>query len=838
METLLQDIRHALRQLAKSPGFTAVAVLTLALGIGANTAIFSAVDAVLLRPLPYPQSDRLVDLSAGNAEPVRFAISYPDLLDFRALTQDFTGVAAYSSQRYNLTGAGDPREIQAAYATANLFDVLGVHPVVGHGFSTQQENDPVALLSYGLWAQSFGRDPAILGKAIALDGKSYTVIGVMPAGFDFPTDGIDVWTPVGGIRAAEPQALTMRELRALNGVARMSAGVSLARVQGDLNVLAKRIQADQANDSSAQRIIAIGPGPGPGPGEGGGGGPRISAGGFDQIQFNALLLRDAAIGDVSGRLWVLLGAVGLVLLIACANAANLLLARAATRGREMAIRRALGAGRGRLIRQLLTESVVLALCGAALGLVVSKWGLDALLALWPRALPRSQEVSLHLGVLAFTAVLALVTGIGFGLAPALRATATRIEEGLRQDSAGSTGGRRQRVQHTLVVVEMALALVLLVGAGLLARSFAALNAVSPGFDTRDVLAARIRLTPSRYPTPSQQKMFFETVQSALAGRPDVAGVAISATMPLSGDIRVVAFDPHSVRPDYPEPFFVAFESVVASEYFGTMRIPIRRGRGFGPEDRVGAPAVAVVSTRFANELWPNQDPIGKRFPFRGPNRPEGPVTVIGVVDELRSASLEEPNPRPMLYMSAVQEAGQREMWVVMRSSRGPPLALVGALKDAVKLADPAQPIGDLVSLEQLIGRQTAARRFNTTLLGIFALLAVGLALVGIYGVTSYAVAQRQRELGIRLALGAGPKDVMRLLVGESLMRVAIGVVLGLAIALVASRALVSMLYGVQRWDPLTFAGTALLLGFVALVATWLPARRATRVDPVEALRTE
>jgi putative ABC transport system permease protein len=362
--------------------------------------------------------------------------------------------------------------------------------------------------------------------------------------------------------------------------------------------------------------------------------------------------------------------------------------------------------------------------------------------------------------------------------------------------------------------------------------------VSPGFDTRDVLAGRIRLTPSRYPTPPQQKRFFETVQSALAGRPDVTGVALSETMPLSGGIRIVAFDPRPVRPDYPEPFFAAFESVVAPEYFSTMRIPIRRGRGFGPEDRAGAPAVALVSATFASELWPNQDPIGKQFPFRGPRESARPVTVIGVVDELRSASLEQPNPRPTLYLSSVQEEGQPEMWVVMRSSRGAPLALIGALKDAVKLTDPEQPIGDLVSLEQLIGRQTAARRFSTTLLGIFALLAVGLALVGIYGVTSYAVAQRQRELGIRLALGARPKDVMRLLVGESLMRVVIGVVLGLVIALVASRALVSMLYGVQRWDALTFAGTALLLGIVSLLATWLPARKATKVDPMVTLRAE
>jgi putative ABC transport system permease protein len=530
------------------------------------------------------------------------AISYPDLLDFRELTQDFNGVAAYSSQHYNLTEAGDPREIQAAYVTANLFDVLGVQPVMGHTFTPQQEHDPDALVSYALWAQSFGRDPGILGRAIALDGTSYTVIGVLPAGFHFPTAGVEVWTPIGGLRAprGRSQALTMRGFRALNAVGRMRAGVTLDRVQSDLDVLAGRLQLEQANDT---------------------------------VRFQSLLLRDVAIGDISGRLWVLLAAVGLVLLIACANVANLLLARAATRGREMAIRRALGASRGRLMRQLLTESVVLASLGAGLGLVVSHWGLDALLALWPRALPRSQEVGLHGGVLVFTAALALVTGIAFGLAPALRATAKPIEEQLRQESGGSTGGRRQRVQHTLVIVELALALVLLVGAGLLARSFAALDAVNPGFDTRDILAARIRLTPSRYATAQQQKSFFQTVQRALAGHPNVAGTAILETMPLSGDERIMAIDPHQVRPDYPEPYFMAFKSTVSPEYFSTLRIPIRRGRGFGPEDRAGAPAVAVVSAKFASTLWPNQDPIGRQFPF-GPVNHRRPITVIGVVDDL------------------------------------------------------------------------------------------------------------------------------------------------------------------------------------------------------------
>jgi predicted permease len=835
MDTLLHDIRYALRQLARTPGFTAVAVLTLALGIGANTAIFSAVDAVLLRPLPYPQSDRLVDLSSQNTEPVRFAISYPDLLDFRALTQDFTGVAAYSSQRYNLTGAGDPREVLAAYATANLFDVLGVHPVVGHAFTDQQDDDPVALLSYGLWAQSFGRDPAILGKPIALDGKSYTVVGVMPAGFHFPDDRVEVWTPIGGLRALAPEALTSRELRALSAVARLTPRATAAGVDGDLDVLAKRLEAAEQGDSGTRRVMAVGPGTGAGD-KGPGGGP----GALERISFSAQPLRDVAIGDVGDRLWVLLAAVGLVLLIACANAANLLLARAAARGREMAIRRALGAGRGRLVRQLLTESVMLALLAAGIGVVFAKWGLDGLLALWPRALPRSGEIGLDPVVLAFTAGLAVATGLAFGLAPALRATTPQLEEALREDTAGTGGGRRRRrLQQGLVVTEVALALVLLVGAGLLVRSFIALNAVNPGFDTQDVIAARIRLTPARYASGPQQKRFFEALEAALRPRPDVAAAALALTLPFSGGLRIFAFDPHQVRPDYPEPFFISEETEVTPGYFAAMRIPIRRGRAFTDQDRAGAPRVAVVSARFARALWPNEDPIGRRFPLGGPgHRGDVPVTVVGVVDDLRSGALDETSTRPAFYLSSLQGEGQDEMWVVVRSRTGSPLKLVSAIRDAVHLADPEQPIGDLVTLQQLIARQTAARRFNTTLLGVFALFAVGLALVGIYGVTSYAVAQRRRELGIRLALGARPGDVVRLLMNESLSRVAAGVVIGAGAALLATRALASMLYGVAPQDATTFVATAAILTVVALVATWLPARRATRVDPVEALRTE
>jgi putative ABC transport system permease protein len=835
MEALLQDLRLAVRQLVKSPAFSAVAVLTLAVGIGANTAIFSAVNAVLLQPLPYPRSDRLMEVTSQAAEGVRFGVSYPDLLDLRGLTRDFSGVAAYSTQRYNLSGAGDPREVQAAFVTADLFEVLGVAPRIGHGFSTTQEHDPVALLSYGLWVTSFGRDPAILGRGIALDGKSYTVVGVMPPGFHFPDTDIEVWTPVGGIVAEEPQALTNRGFHALNAVARLAPGVTERQAQSDLDVLAKRIALETRSDTGPRRVIAFGAGPSPAAG----GGTRTRVAPIDQIDLKATPLRESAIGDVRTRLWVLLGAVALVLLIACANAANLLLTRATARRREMAIRRALGAGRGRLVRQMLTESALLALTAGALGVVLASWGLHALLAVWPRALPRSSEVGLDATVLVFTAGLAIVTGIAFGLAPALRASSLQIEEALREDSAGTSGGRRRRrLQSSLVVAEVALALVLLVGAGLLVKSFVALNRVNPGFDTRDVLAARIRLTPSRYPQGPAQQQFFDNLLATLAARPDVAAAGLTVTLPLSGSMRIIAFDPHTVRADYPDPIMIAMSSMVTPDYFAALGVPIRRGRGFTAEDRAGAPRVVVVSTRFARELWPGVDPIGKHVPIGGPRTGPEDYTVIGVVDDLRTGSLDDPGSRPALYTAALQEEGQPQMWVVTRSRTGSPLKLVGAIRDAVRTADPQQPIADIVSLEQLIGRQTAARRFNTTLLGVFALLALVLSLVGIYGVTSYAVAQRTREIGVRLALGATSRDVVRLLLNESLARVAVGVVCGLGIALLATRVLAGMLFGVAPRDGSTFLVAALLFAIVALVATWLPARRATRVDPIVTLRTE
>ena len=839
MEALPQDIRYAVRQLAKSPAFTAVAVLTLAVGIGANTAIFSAVHTVLLKPLPCPESERLVEiLTTGSQEP-RFGISYPDLQSLRGMTQDFTAVGASTRQQYNLTGAGDPQEVQAASVTADLFATLQVHPEIGALFTAAEERSPVALVSHGLWVTSFGGDPRIIGKPIALDGKSYTVIGVMPAGFQFPDRSIRVWTPIGDALAQiPPEAETNRDFHFLSAVARLKSGVTLARVTGDLAVIADRLNAadsaaDAASGTVRRQIVASGGGPGPRPG----GGPRASSP-FSN-GFSATFLHEVAIGDARRPLFIMLGAVGVVLLIACANAANLLLARAVARRREMAIRQALGAARGRLVRQLLTESVLLALAAGAVGILFASWGLRALITIWPNALPNASEIALDGPVLAFTVGLALLTGLAFGLVPAWRASAPGIEEALRDEAAGAIGGRRRRLQGGLVVGEIALALVLLVGAGLLVRSFIRLSSVNPGYDTRNLLAARIRLTPARYPNEAGQTQFFATVLAALAARPGVQNASIAGTLPLSGSVRIWAFDPRTVRPDFPEPFMVLRSFAVSPDYFSAFRIPIRRGRAFTADDRAGAPRVAVMNRAAADQLWPGQDPVGKQFTFRWPGGPRGggTMTIVGVIDNLRSTSLDA-EPQPEIYTPVAQDADLSEMWVVLRAANGRPLQLAGAIRDAVRQADPEQPIGEIASLGEMSDRLTAARRFNTTLLTLFACLAVALALVGIYGVTAYAVTQRAREMGIRMALGAQPGQVVGLLVRENLRRVALGVVLGLAAAFGVTRVLKALLYEVTPSDAVTFAATAVLLAAVALAATWWPARRATRVDPVVALRTE
>src|SRR5579859_341810 len=839
METLLQDLRYAVRTLAKAPGFAAVAILTLAIGIGANTAIFSAVDTVLLKPLAFPNGDRLVQISTAGFQGARFAVSYPDVEDLRRLTDVFSGVGGSTQQRYNLTGAGDPLEVQAASVTADLFSVLGVPPEVGRLFSAGDDHSPVALISHGLWVTSFGSDPKIVGKPIALDGTSYTVVGVMPAGFHYPNDAIAVWTPIGGALAQNPGSETDRNARFFTALGRLAPGATLARADADLKVLSARLNAEDSAASAGSpggghRVIGIAIGGGaPGAPNGG---QRAAA--LDKT-LEATPLRDVASGNARQPLFILFGAVALVLLIACVNAANLLLARATARRREMALRQALGAARGRLVRQLLTESILLSLSAAVVGALLALWGIRALVSIWPRALPGGGDITVDWRILGFTFGLALVTGLVFGLIPAWRASAPQIEETLREESAGTTGSRRRRLQGGLVIAEITVALVLLVGAGLLVKSFIRLSNVNPGFATNDLLAARVRLTPTRYATGPSQSQFFDEMLTALSAHPGIQSPSIAGTLPWSGAFRMVMFDPRAIKPDYPDPFMELGSFVVSPNYFQTFRIPIRRGRAFTDQDRTGAPPVAIVNRSTVKALWPDQDPVGKQIILGRPGGPRGQsvITVVGVIDDIRSAALDA-TPRPEIYTPAAQESSLNQMWVVFRATNGKPLQMASAIREAVHQADPEQPIGEIASLAEMGDRLTAARRFNTSLLTLFALLAVALSMVGIYGVTAYAVTQRTRELGIRLALGAQPGQVVSLLVQENLGRVGIGVGLGIAAAFGVTRVLKSLLFEVSSSDAVTFGSTAVLLAAVALAATWWPARRATRVDPMIALRAE
>ena len=842
---MLNDLRFAFRTLLRSPGFAAVTVLTLALGIGASTAIFSVVDAVLLRPLPYTQSDKLVDISASGLDGnYRLGLSYPYALDIGNMHQDFAGVAAYTTQRANMTGLGDPVEVQAAVVSPALIPVLDVHPVIGRVFGPGDVHQPVAVLSYATWTGRYGRDRSVLGKTITLDGRSYTVIGVLPQTVQFPDERTELWLPIGVAFADDPQIEVNEHYFAFNVVGRLAPGATIARATADLSSLAKRLAAASTEAAAAKagapgggpvrrEVIARSGGPGgPGAGPRPVGGPKA---GLDAPNFQIEPLSRTVVGSGRTSLLVLFGAVGVVMLIACVNAAGLLVARASGRRREIAVRRALGAGRGRIVRQLLTESVVLAVAAGAVGLALGAWGLEALLGTWPGVLPRVGTIGIDGRVLVFTLLLAIATGIAFSLLPALRAAAPDVERTLRDDSAASVGARR-RTHGVLVVTEMALALVLLVGAGLLVRSFIRLSEVRPGFDPENVLAARIRLTPSRYPGVQQQHDFYEQVETELARHPGVVGAALSRTLPLSGAAMMLGMDPREVRPDDPEQVLIMGLDIVDGGYFKALRIPLLGGRVFGPDDRDGAPKVAIVNDLLAKRLWPGQSPIGKQIPVHQPGSAGGEATVVGEIAALRSGSIDHP-PQPELYLPVAQSGAQLQMWVSLRAT-GRPLQLAGAVREAVSRADPEQPIGEIVSLEQLIERQTAARRLTMALVSLFAAVAMTLAAIGMYGLAAYTVTRRTREFGIRVALGARSADVLAMVLREHLRLVAAGAGCGIVIALGLTRVMRSMLFDVSPTDVPTFVLTVAGLSLVGLLAALLPARRATRVDPMVALRHE
>ena len=857
---MLNDLRYAFRTIFRSPGFAVVTVLTLALGIGASTAIFSVVDAVLLRPLPYPQSDRLVDVwsnGLGGNFPGRMGLSYPHALDIRNLRQDFAGLAVYTTQRSNMTGIGDPIEVQAAVVSPDLFSVLDVHPVIGRAFTAADVHAPVTVLSYATWTGRYGGDRSVLGKTIMLDGHAYTVIGVLPPPARFPDERTELWLPIGVAFADNPELEVNADYFAFSAVGRLAPGASVERAGADLALLSKRL-AEAATQTSAPKAgdgksgRAGGPAAGPAPGAGApsgavrrvviarsGGPPGGAAGGpkdqLDTPSFTLQPLSRSVVGSGRRLILVLFGAVGVVMLIACVNAAGLLMARSSGRRREIAVRRALGAGRGRIVRQLLTESVVLSLAAAGAGLALGAWGLQAILGTWPGVLPRVGTIGIDGHALAFTLALALATGVAFSLVPALRAASPDVERTLRDDSAASTGGRR-RSHGVLVVTEMALALVLLVGAGLLVRSFVRLSEIRPGFDPQNVLAARIRLTPSRYQNVQQQQDFFDQVEADLMRRPGVMGVSLSRTLPLSGATMMLGMDPREVRADDPDPVLMIGLAVVDAQYFTTLRIPLLAGRVFGPSDRAGAPRVIIVNDLLAKQLWPGQSPIGKQMPLHGGGGGSAPATVIGEIASLRSGRMDAP-PQPELYEAVAQSGPLLQAWVSVRASSHP-LQLAGAVRQAVTRADPQQPIGEIVSLEQLIERQTAARRLTMALVSLFAAVAMTLAAIGMYGLAAYTVTRRTREFGIRVALGAQRSDVLRMVLREHVRLVAAGAAAGIVIALGLTRVMRTMLFDVSPTDVPTFACTAAGLAIVGLLAALVPARRATRVDPMVALRHE
>jgi len=806
VEALARDARYALRAVRRNPGFTAVAVLTLALGIGANTAIISVVHAVLLRPLPYRDADRLVTVTStvsgppGGGAGAAMAVSYPDFEDIGRLVDAVAGIAAYSSDRYNFTNADQPRELQVTRTTGDLFAVLGVAPLIGRAFAPAETHAPLAIISHNLWVASFGGGRSALGRLIALDDTAFTIVGVMPAGFAFPDAGTDVWIPIGWA-LADPAMTEMRMYRPFSTVARLAPGASLARLQRDLDLLGTRVTASGEATSKF------------------GSGETFAAG----------LLRDQIVGDARRPLLILFGAVALVLLIACVNAANLLVARASTREKEFAVRRAIGAGRGAIVRQLLVESVLLALGGALVGLGLAAAGLHLLRA----QLPHGYAAGIDGTVLAFTVLLAAATGLGFGVVPALRASAPALEQSLRDSAGGTVGRPRRRARDLLVVSEVALALVLLVGAALLVRSFVSLSTLDPGFDPQGLLAARIRLTPARYATLSQKRAFFDDVLRRLRTQPGVGAVTLADGPPLSGDVNTVGFDPQSIRPDDPESFLQIAATAVGPDFFSTMRIPVLEGRAITADDREHTKPVCVVSEALAHELWPHQDPIGQGGMGRG-----GDATVVGVVGDVRGESLERQG-WPALYTPAAQAERSRDfdaMWIVIRSAH--PLRVVPELRLAVRAEDRTQPIASISTYDAMVQVRYAGLELMAALITLFAGLALVLAVIGIAGVTAYAVAQRTRELGIRIAMGARAVDVVGLLLRESAALVGIGLVIGLGAALGVTRTLRSLLFGVTSTDPATFAGAAAALGLVALLATYLPARRAARVDPVVTLRQE
>jgi putative ABC transport system permease protein len=809
MATLLQDLKYGLRMLAKNPGFTLVAAVTLALGIGANTAIFSVVNTVLLRPLPFHDPHQIVVVGsewmggAGDFSPA-------DFLDVRAQSRSFEQMAAYRFWSFNLTAGEHPERVIGEVVTTNFFALLGVEPVLGRGFLPSdggRTGSRVALLSYGLWQRRFGGNDSVLGQKAILNGEPFTVIGIMPRGFNFPEDA-ELWVSPRYAVPAHPLRLnvdpaTMRGSHYFDSIARLRPGVTEERARADLAVVFNDIA--RAHGDSDLR----------------GAKPWVQS------------LHESEVGNVRPALLVLLAAVGLVLLIACANAASLILARGVARQKEMAVRVALGASRARVVRQLLTESLLLALLGGGLGILLAFWGFAPLATLVPADLRQMTRLTLDVRVLAFTAALALLAGIVFGLAPALTGARTNLTGTLKEGGRSSAFGRH-RGQELLVIAETAVALVLLVGAGLLLKSFVRLLNVDEGFDPSHVLTLQISLPQARYPQPESRHNFVNKILAQIDALPGVTSTCVVTRLPLNpgGSSRGVQIEGKSYPPDRDAESVVPSYSVVSPDFFKVLRIPLLAGRQFTPRDDAHSPGVFIINRAMAKTFWPNQDPVGKRIRM---DTGQSWAEIVGVVGDVRQHELGEP-ARPMMYAPYAQDP-----WpfvdIAVRTATDP-AALASPVAGAIQSVDPDEPVYNVRTMEEVVARSVSGRRFNMVLLGIFASLALVLTAIGIFGVVSFAVSQRTHEIGIRMALGARRQDVFKLVVGRGVVLALLGVGLGVAGALGLTRFLAGLLYGVKPSDPLTFVAVALVLLGVAVLASYLPARRAAKVDPMVALRCE
>ena len=805
METLLQDLRFAARSMSKSPGFMLVAVLTLALGIGANTTLFSVISFVLLRPVPFSEPDRLVYMHETHPKLERMSVSYPNFVDWREQSRDlYSHIAAWRTDGFNLTGDGTPERLKGGMVSADLFPMLGVRSELGRTF-LPEEDQPNAtrsvMLTHALWQRRFNEDPTIIGKSIQLNGQGYVVTGVLPRTFRFLDNDIDLYVPISLFandfksRGSHPGIVV---------VGRLKPGVTLEKAKTGMDVIAQRLEKEYPGSNSGNRVAAV-------------------------------LLAEDQTRDIRPALLVLWGAVAFVLLIAAANVANLMMARATSRQQEIAVRVALGAGRGRIIRQLLTESVVLSMLGGVFGVLIAMWGVDALRALMPDSIPRGKELQLDGLALAFTLGLSVLTGLAFGAFPALQAANPKLHDFLK-DSRASADPRKQRLRNILVVSEVALSLVLLVGAGLMMRSFGNLLGVQPGFEPANVLTFAVDLPAGRYDNGAKLNQFADQLREKLRNTPGVETAALATGLPLVGASETsFHIGGRPVAPPGESPLAVIYS--VTPEYLQAMKLRLVRGRFFAGSD--GTAKVAVIDESFAKKYFPNEDPIGQRVHSGGDKAPA--FEIVGVVNHVMQYGLDGKAPvDTAFYIPYAAHADLYPKWatgfaVVMRT-RLPPRQLEAAARRAVIEVDAEQSIYQVRTMEEVLAENVSDRRFNLLLLGTFAALALLLAAVGIYGVMSYSVAQRTREIGIRMALGAAQDSVLWLVVGQGARLALLGVGIGLLVALGVSRALESLVYGMSATDPVTYALVALGLSSIAVLASWIPARRAMRVDPVVSLR--